>query len=47
MMSQMYYKVLFRSNGDRREDIHNIFNPIKKAGGWFDINNKDINTIFK
>jgi len=35
------------SNGDRREDIHNIFNPIKKAGEWFDITNNDINTIFK
>jgi hypothetical protein len=35
------------TNGDRREDIHNIFNPIKKAGEWFDINNNDINTIFK
>ena len=35
------------SNGDRREDIHNIFNPIRKSGEWFDINNDDICTIFK
>lgn len=35
------------SNGDRREDIHNIFNPIRKAGEWFDIQSDDICTIFK
>lgn len=35
------------SNGDNREDIHNIFNPIRKAGEWFDINNDNLRTIFK
>ena len=35
------------SNGDKREDIHNIFNPIRKAGEWFDLENEDICTIFR
>ena len=35
------------SNGDNREDIHNIFNPIRKAGEWFDLNNDNLKTIFK
>ena len=29
------------SNGDNREDIHNIFYPIKKACEWFDLSNDD------
>ncbi len=34
------------SNGDNREDIHNIFYPIKKACEWFDLSNSEIITIF-
>ena len=34
------------SNGDNREDIHNIYNPILKAIQWYEPNNEDITTIF-
>lgn len=35
------------SNGDARDDLHNIFLPITKASLWYDINKKDIQNIFK
>ena len=35
------------SNGDARDDLHNIFLPITKASLWYDINQKDIQNIFK
>ena len=35
------------SNGDNREDIHNIYNPIMKAIQWYDFENEDIKHIFK
>ena len=34
------------SNGDNREDIHNIYNPIIKATEWYSTNNDDIQNIF-
>jgi len=30
------------SFGDKREDLHNIYNPIKKIIGWYNLNNKEI-----
>jgi len=35
------------TNGDNREDIHNIYNPIIKALQWYDLENNDIKNIFK
>ena len=35
------------SNGDNREDIHNIYNPIIKAIKWYEPDNKDIKNLFK
>jgi hypothetical protein len=35
------------TNGDNREDIHNIYNPIIKAIQWYDSENEDIKNIFK
>ena len=35
------------TNGDNREDIHNIYNPIIKAIQWYDSDNEDIKNIFK
>lgn len=34
-------------NGDNREDIHNIYNPIIKALQWYDVEKEDIKNIFK
>ena len=34
------------SNGDAREDLHNIFNPIRKAVEWFDKDQEEIAHIF-
>ena len=34
------------SNGDNREDIHNIFYPIKKSCEWFDLKDQEIINIF-
>lgn len=33
------------SNGDAREDLHNIFLPITKISTWYDIHNDDIKHI--
>jgi hypothetical protein len=33
------------SNGDNREDLHNLFNPLKKAVLWYDIKNPEIKNI--
>ena len=30
------------SNGDNGEDLHNLFNPLKKAISWYDTNNEEI-----
>ena len=35
------------SNGDNRNDLHNLFNPIIKSLEWFSLQNKKINYIFK
>ena len=35
------------SQGDNREDLHNLFNPIKKALLWYDSNSKEIKEIFQ
>ena len=34
------------SNGDTREDLHNLFNPLKKAVLWYDTKNQEIKNIF-
>jgi len=33
------------SNGDTRDDLHNIFLPITKAGEWYSLDNEDIKNI--
>ena len=33
------------SNGDTRDDLHNIFLPIAKAGEWYSLENEDIKNI--
>ena len=33
------------SNGDNREDLHNLFNPLKKAVLWYDVNNSEIKNL--
>ena len=35
------------TNGDKRSDIHNIYNPILKAIQWYEPDNEDIKNIFK
>ena len=35
------------SQGDKREDLHNIYNPILKATKWYPKDNKNILNIFK
>ena len=35
------------SNGDARDDLHNIFLPLTKASVWYDVNKSDIQNIFK
>ena len=35
------------TQGDKREDLHNIYNPIVKATQWYSKENKDIFNIFK
>ena len=35
------------TQGDKREDLHNIYNPIIKATQWYSKDNKDILNIFK
>ena len=35
------------SQGDKREDLHNIYNPILKATQWYSKENPDILNIFK
>jgi len=35
------------TNGDNRNDLHNLFNPIIKSLEWFSLHNKKINYIFK
>jgi hypothetical protein len=35
------------SNGDARDDLHNIFLPITKASLWYDVEKQDIKNIFK
>ena len=35
------------TNGDKRSDIHNIYNPIIKAIQWYEPDNEDIKNIFK
>lgn len=34
------------TNGDSRDDLHNIYHPISKASEWYDIEDKDIKNIF-
>ena len=33
------------TNGDNREDLHNLFNPLKKAVLWYDVKNREIKNI--
>ena len=35
------------SNGDARDDLHNVFLPLTKAPIWYDVNKTDIQNIFK
>ena len=35
------------SMGDNREDLHNIYNPIKKVTSWFNLNAPEINGIIR
>ena len=35
------------SQGDKREDLHNIYNPILKSTEWYSKDNKDIYNIFR
>jgi hypothetical protein len=35
------------SMGDNREDLHNIYNPIKKVISWFNLNAKEIRGILE
>jgi len=35
------------SMGDNREDLHNIYNPIKKVTSWFNLNANEINGIIR
>jgi hypothetical protein len=35
------------TNGDNREDLHNLFNPLKKAVLWYDVKNKEIKNIIE
>ena len=34
------------SQGDNRDDLHNIYNPLKKATEWFDISSSELTNIF-
>ena len=34
------------SNGDGRDDLHNIFLPITKASVWYDVKDENIKSIF-
>ena len=34
------------TNGDNREDLHNLFNPLKKAVVWYKIDNLEIKNLF-
>ena len=34
------------TNGDAREDLHNLFNPLKKAVLWYDTKDEEIKNIF-
>ncbi len=34
------------TNGDAREDLHNLFNPLKKAVLWYDTKDQEIKNIF-
>ena len=35
------------SNGDARDDLHNVFLPLTKAPLWYDVTKPDIQNIFK
>ena len=35
------------SMGDNREDLHNIYNPIRKVVSWFNLNAPEINGIIR
>lgn len=35
------------SNGDARDDLHNIYLPIRKVGTWYDVSKPEIENIFK
>ena len=35
------------SNGDARDDLHNVFLPLTKAPIWYDVNKPDVQNIFK
>lgn len=33
------------TNGDNREDLHNLFNPLKKAVLWYDVKDSEIKNL--
>lgn len=35
------------TNGDNREDLHNLFNPLKKAVIWYDVKIKEIKNLIE
>jgi len=43
----LYQSVIRWKNGDRREHIHNLFNPLNKFLLWFDTNDEKIKYILK
>lgn len=42
----VFQGIIRHINGDKREDIHNIYQPILKAIEWYDISNKHYSYIF-
>ena len=34
-------------NGDNREDLHNLFNPLKKGVLWYDVKNPEIKNLIE
>ena len=46
IMNLIFYSARW-SNGDARDDLHNVFLPLTKAPIWYDVNKSDIQNIFK
>ena len=41
------FKIQNDGLGDNREDLHNIYNPIRKVVSWFNLNAPKINGIIR